>query len=146
MSTNFSRAGAFAKLVGVLCIALASNPAHGQDVSLAHFVAPGYPALARQAMISGQVVLRLGVGADGKILEVRDEASSHQLLTQEVKTTVREWEFQPRLRAYSVSVTVYFAFSGTTREYNPRTVVKADFAASTIRVYVTTDGVPTVRP
>lgn len=145
MSASFGRTGAFAKLLAVLCVAFVP-PAHGQAGGLAHFVAPAYPALARQTMISGQVVLRLYVGADGKIHEVKEEMSPHPLLTQEAKATVRQWEFQSWPRSHSVSVTVYFGFSGATRESNPITKVKADFAASTIRVYVTTDGVPTVRP
>jgi TonB family protein len=129
----------------LICLAHLPELARGQAGVLSHFVAPAYPALARQAMISGQVVLRLAIGADGKVLDLKEEASAHQLLAQEAKAAVRQWEFQPRARQQSASVTVFFGFSGTTRESNPATVVKADFAGSTVRVYVNTDGVPTVR-
>lgn len=131
---------AFGGIMAVSALALA------QAGTLAHFVAPAYPLLARQAMISGQVVFRLSVASDGNILELKEEGTPHPLLSQEARATVRQWEFQARSRPHSVSVVIYFGFSGRTREVNPATAIKADFAASTIRVYVTTDGVPTVHP
>ena len=134
------------KLVIAVCVTSSATPAFSEGGFIAHFVAPSYPPLARQAMIAGQVVLRLSIAHDGEVLDVKDDASPHPLLLQEARDTVRQWQFHQWPRMRSVAVIVYFGLSGRTRDSNPRTVVKADFALSTIRVYVTTDGVPTVRP
>jgi TonB family protein len=141
-------ARATASAVAALTIWLVgiSSPAFCQGGALSHFIAPTYPPLARQAMISGQVVLQVDVAPDGKVVDLKEEASPHPLLLQEAKTTARQWEFQEWPKSRQVTVSIYFGFSGTARECNPTTVVKANFAASTIKVFVTTDGVPTVRP
>jgi TonB family protein len=144
MTSRFRDVGITRVLAALL--ALGACPLFSQAGALAHFVAPLYPPLARQAMISGDVVLRLDVAPDGKIIELKGEASPHPLLLQEAKAAVRQWEFQEWPREHSVSVTIHFGFSGISRESTPTTLVKADFAASTIRVYVTIDGMPTVRP
>lgn len=133
------------KLSFVLLIIMAS-PILGESGTLARFVAPTYPPLARQAMISGTVGMTLTVGIDGKLAAVKVDSSSHALLTQEAESAVRQWEFHPWSRQRPVSVVVYFGFSGDTRESNPRTVIKAEFYLSTIRVFVTTDGFPAVMP
>jgi TonB family protein len=146
MRGDFKLTRVLAKCGVMICLVLVQQVARGEVGAISRFVAPAYPALARQAMISGRVVMRVAVAADGKIDDVEEEASAHPLLSQEAKAATRQWLFEPHSRSRSVSVTVFFGFSGATREINPVTAVKADFAASSIRVYVTTDGVPTVRP
>lgn len=121
-------------------------PLFGESGTLARFVAPSYPPLARQAMISGTVSLTLSVSSDGSVIDIKVNSSGHPLLAQEAESTVRQWSFHPWLRQRSVSVMMYFGFSGDTREVNPRTVIKAELYQSTIRVFVTTDGAPAVRP
>jgi TonB family protein len=123
-----------------------SMPVFAQVALISHFVAPVYPALARQALISGQVGLRVALDSDGALLSVAAESSSHPLLLEQAKASVSEWKFQSGARNRQVSVTIYFGFSGTVRDSNPITTVKADFAGSAVDVYVTTDPAPRVRP
>lgn len=132
--------------VSSFLLLIMASPILGESGTLARFVAPSYPPLARQAMISGTVGMTLTVGIDGKLDAVKVDSSTHPLLTQETESAVRQWEFHPWSRQRPVSVVVYFGFSGNTRENNPRTVIKAEFFLSTIRVFVTTDAFPAVMP
>jgi hypothetical protein len=141
--------GSLDKSVGLivfLSLLIVPSQASGQDPCLARFVAPRYPPLARQAMIFGKVGLRLHVGTEGRVLEVREETSSHPLLLQEAKATVLQWEFRSGPRVQHVFVDFYFCFSGDIRQDNPTTTIKADFVGSMIRVFVTTDGVRATHP
>ncbi len=138
-----------ANLLGLVSIFLAfgfAPPVRAQVAQIAHFVSPIYPPLARQAMISGQVTLRADLAEDGTITSILEESSAHPLLAQHAKACVGEWKFQAGTHERRVSVVLYYGFSGTIRESNPVTTVKADFAGSTVRVYITTDPVPTVHP
>ncbi len=146
MNTAVRHTRVLANITAALWLAGFASLALGETAALAHFVAPMYPPLARQAMISGQVALTVSVGGDGRILDVKKQGTPDPLLLQAAEAAVRQWEFQPRPRSHPVSVTIYFGFSGTTRESSPVTTIQADFAASTVRVFVNIDGVPTVRP
>ena len=132
-------------LLAVVLVFGALSRVHAQLAQIAHFVSPPYPALARQAMISGQVTLKAAVDKEGSITAVSEESSAHPLLAQEAKASVKEWRFQSASRDRTISVIFYYGFSGTTKEFNPITTVKADFAGSTVRVFITTDASPTVR-
>lgn len=146
MILDFVRILVFAGLVAAASLAGITTPAYCQDGSLAHFVAPSYPPIARQAMISGMVTLTLSVSREGAVTGVKEWTSGHGFLSDEAQSVVRQWRFHERQRSYSVGVTMYFSFSGTTREVNPKTSIKADFGPMSVRVFVITDAVPTSHP
>jgi TonB family protein len=52
-----------------------------------------YPALARQARISGTAVLRISVAADGSVDRV-EVVKGHPLLVRSAEDAVKEWKFQ----------------------------------------------------
>jgi TonB family protein len=132
----------------LLCAAVL--PGYSQVTSLSHFVSPLYPPLARQALVSGQAAFVVNVAKDGSVANISEQSSDqwtkHPLLTQGAKACVQEWKFQPAARERMVTVVVFYAFSGITRESNPVTTVRADFDDSVIRVYVVTDPAPAVHP
>jgi len=65
-----------------------------QQAMLTHRIEPGYPPLARQLRVSGQVHLRAIISTDGSIesLQVMD---GHPLLVQSALDAVRQWHYQP---------------------------------------------------
>lgn len=65
-----------------------------QQAMLTRRVEPGYPPLARQLRVSGQVHLRAIISTDGSIesLQVMD---GHPLLVQSAMDAVRQWHYQP---------------------------------------------------
>jgi len=59
-------------------------------------VHPSYPATARQARIEGTVRLLVHVLADGRVEEIRVEASAgHPDLDRAATDAVRQWRFDP---------------------------------------------------
>jgi len=77
-------------------------------------VAPDYPALAREADISGRVVTHVLIGADGRVHEVRvDQQHSVPMLDNAATQAARELVFIPALvngRPVAVWVAVPFNF------------------------------------
>jgi TonB family protein len=57
-------------------------------------VDPEYPALARQARISGVVRLTVGIATDGSVKSMQ-VVNGHPLLVPAALEAVREWRFQP---------------------------------------------------
>ena len=115
-----------------------------QGAQLSHFVNPTYPPLARQARLSGDVVLRLNVDATGSLSAtlVPTKDAPHPGLVEAAMACVQQWRFKPSPETRQVSVTFHFAFSGTTRFSDFRTDVTMDFEDDgAIRVSVITDGV-----
>jgi TonB family protein len=131
-------------LIALLCAAVV--PALPQVASISHFVAPSYPPLARQVGISGQARVALSVARNGSVANISEEASTHAFLAEEVKRSVERWSFSSATRDRKVTVIVYFGFSGEPRDINPKTTVTADFDDSLVRVFVTTNPAPSVRP
>jgi protein TonB len=83
-----------------------------QEAMLINRVMPVYPALARQARISGDVVLHGVIGTDGRIRELR-LLRGHPLLAPAALDAVRQWVYRPtRLNGVPVEVeapiTVHF--------------------------------------
>ncbi|HUQ70252.1 MAG TPA: TonB family protein [Planctomycetaceae bacterium] len=57
---------------------------------------PVYPEALRRRQIGGQVLLRVAIGPDGRVENVRVEKSSgHRELDQSAETAVRTWRFAP---------------------------------------------------
>ena len=72
-------------------------------------VSPEYPAIAKEAGVSGLVVAHLLVGRDGHVLEVRiDEKHSVLMLNEAAVRAARQWVFTPAL-ANNQPVTVWVA-------------------------------------
>jgi TonB family protein len=131
-----------AMLIGFGCV----PRSHAQVSSIAHFVAPSFPPLARQTLISGQVTLTVTIDKGGSVTNVSEDRSAHPLLAQEAKACVRDWEFQPAASERKIAIIFYYGFSGNTREVDPKTTVKADFSDASVRVFITTDPAPTQHP
>jgi protein TonB len=79
-----------------------------------HSVSPEYPAIAREAGVSGLVVAHLLVGRDGHVLDVRiDENHSIVMLNEAALRAARQWVFTPALannKPVAVWVAVPFNF------------------------------------
>lgn len=77
-----------------------SGPVHiggqVQEAKLIHKVIPTYPALAKQARISGVVHLLGIIGKDGAI-ENLQVISGHPLLVRAALDAVRQWVYRPTL-------------------------------------------------
>jgi protein TonB len=76
-------------------------------------VQPQYPALARQARITGDVVLSAVIGKDGTI-EHLQVLSGHPLLQKAALDAVREWKYKPYLlngEAVEVDTQIIVKFS-----------------------------------
>ena len=63
---------------------------------LVHRVQPNYPPLARQARISGTVVLRAVISKDGSI-ENLSLVSGHPMLAPAAIDAVKQWKYKPYL-------------------------------------------------
>jgi periplasmic protein TonB len=57
-------------------------------------VQPNYPPLAKQARISGAVVLQAVIGKDGTIQNLK-AVSGHPMLIQSALDAVRQWKYKP---------------------------------------------------
>jgi TonB family protein len=68
-------------------------------------VAPQYPEAARQANVSGIVVLQLTVGVDGTVTDAH-VLRSIPLLDAAAIDAAKQWQYEPRERGNPVTVTV----------------------------------------
>jgi protein TonB len=57
-------------------------------------VQPSYPPLAKQARISGAVVLKAVIGKDSSIKDLQ-ALSGHPMLVQAALDAVRQWRYKP---------------------------------------------------
>jgi TonB family protein len=83
-----------------------------QQKRLQHAVRPAYPEAARLAGLEGDVTLRLVIGADGAVKDVRAIAGDPELARAAVEA-VSQWQYVPALldgRPVSVVTTVTLAF------------------------------------
>jgi len=91
----------------------AVRPGRGIDPPVKlHHVAPGYPALARDARVGGVVVIECRIDTEGRVADARI-LRGHPLLDDAALDAVRQWRYRPTLlhgRPVSVimSVTVRF--------------------------------------
>jgi len=59
-------------------------------------VSPEYPAIAKEAGVSGRVIVHLLVGRDGRVLDARvDEEHSILMLNEAALRAARQWVFTP---------------------------------------------------
>jgi len=59
-------------------------------------IVPEYPPLAKQARVSGSVVLQVNVDEDGNVVDIR-VLSGHPLLEEAAVGAVRQWKYSPTL-------------------------------------------------
>jgi protein TonB len=76
------------------------------------YVAPAYPAIARNAGVSGIVIIEAVIGVDGKVDQAQG-LRAPPLLAEAALSAVREWEYTPTLlngrpTAVIMTVTVNF--------------------------------------
>lgn len=91
----------------------------GGQVQAAKLVAqpqPVYPPLARQARITGQVILHAIIDKDGRVSELQ-VMSGHPLLVQSALDAVKQWKYQPTLLngdpvEVDTTITVSFVLGG----------------------------------
>jgi protein TonB len=79
-------------------------------------IQPTYPPLAKQARISGSVVLQAVIGKDGTIQNLR-AVSGHPMLIQSAIDAVRQWKYKPYFLngepvEVDTQVTVNFTLAG----------------------------------
>jgi protein TonB len=67
-----------------------------KEPRLLKLVPPVYPRLARNARVTGTVVLEAIVTEEGKVAEIK-VISGHPLLVQAAIDCVKEWEYEPTL-------------------------------------------------
>ncbi|HEV8383594.1 MAG TPA: energy transducer TonB [Candidatus Acidoferrales bacterium] len=67
-----------------------------QQAKLINMVRPVYPALARQARVSGTVRLHAIIAKDGTVSQL-EVLQGHPLLVQAAQDAVRQWRYQPTL-------------------------------------------------
>jgi protein TonB len=67
-----------------------------QESRLQQKTVPIYPALARDARISGVVRFEVVIGTDGRIINMQ-LVTGHPLLVPAAQEAVRQWVYQPTL-------------------------------------------------
>jgi len=73
-----------------------------------HMETPEYPIIARFAGISGKVVLRVTIGADGSVIKAAAiEAKPIQMLDDSAIANIRQWTFAKPPKAPYVETIVY---------------------------------------
>jgi periplasmic protein TonB len=86
------------------------------EARLTNRVQPNYPALARQARITGVVVLHAIIAKDGTISQL-EVISGHPLLVQAALDAVKQWRYQPEVLngdpvEVDTTITVNFQLGG----------------------------------
>ncbi len=84
-----------------------------QDARVIQRVLPVYPPLARQARVSGAVLLKAIIAADGSV-EQLTVVSGHPLLIQAAVAAVQQWRYKPTLlngKAVPVSTQIEVRFA-----------------------------------
>lgn len=70
------------------------QPVEDKDIKVVEFENLSYPQIARATHITGVVVLRLNLDADGKVLEGQ-VVSGNPLLTRVCIENAKKWRFKP---------------------------------------------------
>jgi TonB family protein len=66
--------------------------AQDHKVGVAHYALPGYPPIAKQAMVQGDVRLQLHLDGTGKVVTV-EPLSGHKMLQDAAVETAKQWQF-----------------------------------------------------
>lgn len=112
-----SQGGAGTPSIGFEAEPVSPGSANTVGVQVVNTTAPEYPAAAFDQGLSGKVELRVEVGADGKVADVRVlSATLPGVFDDAAVTAARAWTFKPALRdgkpvAAAVKVPVTFAMN-----------------------------------
>lgn len=112
-----SQGGAGTPSIGFEAEPVSPGSANTVGVQVVNTTAPEYPAAAFDQGLSGKVELRVEVGADGKVADVRVlSATLPGVFDDAAMTAARAWTFKPALRdgkpvAAAVKVPVTFAMN-----------------------------------
>lgn len=96
------------RAAAMVMLAILVAPARADDRPVKSRVPPVYPEMAKRLKISGEVVVRATVGADGKVSDVK-AVTGHHMLTSAAEDAVRRWRFEPGEGSTTVDVQVNFA-------------------------------------
>ena len=117
---------ALVTLALVLMLMLTSSVGRTDEpISICKFVAPKYSAIARRAWLSGEVILKVGVAADGTVNKV-DTISGNPILARSATDAVKGWRYCASSASanYEVAVTFRFKLQGPgTDNWAPTDVV-----------------------
>jgi protein TonB len=61
-------------------------------------IKPKYPEIAYTYKITGQVLVAILVGTDGRVLDTKVLKSSNEIFNEEAVTAVKQWVFKPAIR------------------------------------------------
>src|SRR5689334_15069062 len=81
-----------------------------QKVTVLKYVAPVYPAIAKTARITGDVVLSFNVQSDGTVADV-NYVSGPKMLVQTSLDAIKQWKFQCLSCGYGKPFHHRFTFS-----------------------------------
>jgi TonB family protein len=74
---------------------------------LVTFVAPAYPRLARDGLMTGTTVTRLKIGKNGQVIDA-EVVSGHPFFTKYVLPALKQWRFQPSEQEFVLDVICRF--------------------------------------
>jgi TonB family protein len=106
----------------LLCWILLCYPLAGQapavKLGLRSFVAPQYPAVARQARIEGEVRLSVSLDKEGRVAYV-DSAEGPEILVAEARSNVVSWSYTSSDHLGKVEITYVFALKKPEKQAPP---------------------------
>lgn len=86
-----------------------------------HIESPVYPQIAHTAHITGTVVLRVTVAADGSVAVVVVESKPNKILDRSATENVRHWTFaKPPTAPYVETITYVYEIDPSLREGDQR--------------------------
>lgn len=125
------RLHALPALLALLFTALASaaDPAAAKLVRL-HVEAPEYPAAARRFNISGIVIARLRIEADGHVSKTEIVQSPADVLSKAVIESTARWKYEPIAEPVEKIIQFPFLLTGTDEDYAFNTATRKQTAAA----------------
>jgi TonB family protein len=121
------------------CILLACCAVWGQDppshLGLRKFIAPEYPAVARQARIQGEVHLSITVDSDGKVVSV-ESSSGADILVASAKANIVRWSYTPNGEFMKLNVVYTYRLEKPETERAPAIKIELE---SPVHVIVTSN-------
>jgi len=98
---------AVASIILLLIILCLNAHAGDNDRSVVRRATPVYPELARQMHLTGSVILRISIAADGSVGEIKIQ-SGHPILAEAATEAVRKWRYAPAPQATQSTVCINF--------------------------------------
>jgi TonB family protein len=107
-------------------LATQSSPEPEKTMCLCRFVAPRYSAIARQAVIKGEVHVQVDVASDGTPGGITILDQSNRILGESAVNAIKDWRFCPssaKSDSHKMVVTVIFKLEGQpTQKWAPTNV------------------------